>query len=54
MRNAETVLGVLREVLGDQPGWAVLMTDKRRKALVVCEACHEDIHPATSTAQLTQ
>lgn len=41
-------------VPGDQPEWAVLMATKRRKALVGCEACHEDIHPGTSTGQLTR
>jgi group II intron reverse transcriptase/maturase len=27
-----------------RPAWAQLMADKRRKTLVVCSPCHEDIH----------
>src|SRR6266567_2235696 len=37
-----------------QPAWAMLMAAKRRKTLVVCPPCHDQIHaarpPATSTA----
>jgi group II intron reverse transcriptase/maturase len=28
----------------NRPDWAVLMTKRRRKTLVACEACHADIH----------
>nr|WSZ98021.1 reverse transcriptase domain-containing protein [Streptomyces sp. NBC_00857] len=28
----------------DRPAWVVLMARKRRKTLVVCRRCHEDIH----------
>ncbi|MFE0418540.1 group II intron reverse transcriptase/maturase [Streptomyces tendae] len=31
-----------------QPDWAVLMTRRRRKTLVVCARCHEDIHAGQS------
>jgi len=36
----------------DQPAWAALMASKRRKTLIVCAACHEDIHthPVTTAA----
>jgi hypothetical protein len=37
-----------------QPGWARLMAAKRRKSLVVCPPCHDQIHaerpPAANTA----
>src|SRR5574341_30303 len=33
----------------DQPAWAALMARKRRKTLVVCEACHQAIHGHTTT-----
>ena len=35
-----------------QPAWAALMTKKRRKTLIVCEACHDWIHanPVTQAA----
>ena len=35
-----------------QPAWAVLMAKRRRKTLVVCQACHELIHanPVTHAA----
>lgn len=35
-----------------QPGWAAVMTRKRRKTLVVCAACHDVIHatPVPNTA----
>lgn len=32
-----------------EPGWRKLMTDKRRKTLIVCGACHEAIHAETAT-----
>jgi hypothetical protein len=32
-----------------QPYWTKIMTDKRRKTLIVCDACHDHIH-----ATLTQ
>jgi group II intron reverse transcriptase/maturase len=37
-----------------QPAWAQLMTRMRRKTLIVCPPCHEDVHtgkPAASTQQ---
>ena len=35
-----------------QPAWAALMARKRRKTLIVCAACHDDIHanPVTHAA----
>ncbi|MFC4609087.1 group II intron reverse transcriptase/maturase [Streptomyces maoxianensis] len=32
-----------------QPNWAVLMARKRRKTLVVCSTCHEDVHVGRTT-----
>lgn len=32
------------------PSWAVLMTRKRRKTLVVCHPCHDTIHHGQLTA----
>jgi hypothetical protein len=28
----------------ERPPWVVLMATRRRKTLVVCSACHHDIH----------
>ncbi|MFG3000315.1 hypothetical protein [Streptomyces sp. NPDC048340] len=33
----------------EQPNWAALMARKRRKTLVVCSTCHEDIHVGRTT-----
>ncbi|WUI99215.1 reverse transcriptase domain-containing protein [Streptomyces sp. NBC_00391] len=33
-----------------QPDWAALMIKRRRKTLVVCARCHEDIHAGQPTA----
>ncbi len=37
----------------DQPEWVQIMTRRRRKTLVVCEACHDSIHrrPTASTTE---
>jgi hypothetical protein len=37
-----------------QPEWAALMVKRRRKTLVVCEACHKTIHTGQPAAILTQ
>lgn len=34
----------------DKPAWIRLMAKRRRKTLVICRACHEDIHAGRSTA----
>jgi group II intron reverse transcriptase/maturase len=34
-----------------QPPWAALMAKRRRKTLVVCQACHDAIHHGLPTAQ---
>src|SRR2546421_8373710 len=34
----------------EKPPWVKLMAAKRRKTLVVCRQCHEEIHAGTSTA----
>jgi group II intron reverse transcriptase/maturase len=36
-----------------QPTWATLMARRRRKALVVCAACHDHIHTGQPTTTLT-
>jgi group II intron reverse transcriptase/maturase len=36
-----------------QPEWAKLMANRRRKTLVVCGACHDNIHSQRSTAPTT-
>jgi hypothetical protein len=36
-----------------KPTWAVLMTRRRRKTLVVCAACHEHIHHGHANAAFT-
>jgi hypothetical protein len=34
----------------DKPAWVYLMAKRRRKTLVVCRACHEDIHAGRTHA----
>ncbi|MGZ6807586.1 MAG: reverse transcriptase domain-containing protein [Mycobacteriaceae bacterium] len=38
----------------DQPEWMQIMTRRRRKTLVVCEACHDSIHTGRPTASTTE
>jgi hypothetical protein len=38
----------------DKPTWAKIMAKRRRKSLVVCQHCHEDIHAGQHTAKLTE
>jgi hypothetical protein len=33
-----------------RPAWMHLMAKRRRKALVICRRCHEDIHAGRATA----
>jgi len=37
-----------------QPEWAQIMAKRRRKTLVVCEACYASIHPRKATASITE
>ncbi|WSC02870.1 reverse transcriptase domain-containing protein [Streptomyces scopuliridis] len=37
-----------------QPAWAQLMAKKRRKTLVVCAVCHDEIHVRQLTAEFTE
>jgi group II intron reverse transcriptase/maturase len=37
-----------------QPGWAELMARRRRKTLLVCQACHDTIHTRQPPASSTQ
>jgi group II intron reverse transcriptase/maturase len=37
-----------------QPGWAELMARRRRKTLLVCQACHDTIHTRQPSASSTQ
>ncbi|MGW3168469.1 group II intron reverse transcriptase/maturase [Streptomyces sp. NPDC001142] len=34
----------------DRPSWVVLMARKKRKTLIVCETCHQDIHAGRATS----
>ncbi|MFE3280018.1 group II intron reverse transcriptase/maturase [Nocardia sp. NPDC059239] len=38
----------------DRPAWADIMAKRRRKTLVVCPHCHDDIHAGEPAAQLTE
>ena len=38
---------------GDPPEWVAFMANKRRKALVVCGACHDQIHHRHPAGMLT-
>jgi AI2M/AI1M-like, HNH endonuclease len=44
MRNAETILDIIRERGKQKPSWVKRMIARRRKTLVVCRKCHEEIH----------
>jgi hypothetical protein len=33
------------------PEWATRMASRRRKTLIVCRACHEDVHAGRPTRQ---
>ena len=37
-----------------QPGWAELMAKRRRKTLMVCQACHDTIHTGQPASPLTE
>jgi group II intron reverse transcriptase/maturase len=47
-------LADLDKVGPPQPEWVKIMTKRRRKTLVVCGACHDNIHTGQPTAILTQ
>ncbi|MFE2720442.1 hypothetical protein ACFXKI_53630 [Streptomyces mirabilis] len=34
----------------ERPVWVRIMAMRKRKALVVCERCHQDIHAGRATA----
>ncbi|WP_406419612.1 hypothetical protein [Streptomyces sp. NBC_01614] len=36
----------------ERPSWVHLMAMRKRKTLVVCERCHQDIHAGRSTASV--
>jgi group II intron reverse transcriptase/maturase len=38
----------------DKPVWAAIMAKRRRKSLVVCQHCHDDIHTGQPPAKLTE
>jgi group II intron reverse transcriptase/maturase len=40
--------------LGQPPAWVQVMTKRRRKTLIVCQACHDHIHAGPPTAALTK
>jgi hypothetical protein len=37
-----------------KPTWTKIMVKRRRKTLVVCEACHTEIHSTGSNTAITQ
>ena len=37
-----------------QPEWVQIMARRRRKTLVVCDACHASIHDRRPTASITE
>ena len=36
----------------EKPAWMHLMAMRRRKTLVICRPCHEDIHAGRATAPI--
>ncbi|HKR52665.1 MAG TPA: group II intron reverse transcriptase/maturase, partial [Pseudonocardiaceae bacterium] len=38
----------------EKPAWATIMAKRRRKALVVCQQCHDNIHAGQQVAKLTE
>lgn len=38
----------------EQPEWVTLMASRRRKTLIVCRGCHDDIHSGYSNRQLSR
>jgi group II intron reverse transcriptase/maturase len=40
-----------RQGRADQPAWVKQMATRRRKTLIVCRSCHEDIHAGRPTRQ---
>ena len=40
-----------RKGRADQPAWVTQMAARRRKTLIVCRTCHEDIHAGRPTRQ---
>jgi hypothetical protein len=38
----------------EKPAWARIMAKRRRKSLVVCETCHDDIHSGQPVAAITE
>ncbi len=40
-----------RKGRADQPAWVKQMAARRRKTLIVCRTCHEDIHAGRPTRQ---
>lgn len=47
-------LADLERLAQPRPAWAQLMVKRRRKSLVVCEACHDRIHDRKPTMALTE
>ena len=41
------------DMTGHPPAWATFMANKRRKSLVVCDECHDQIHRRRDVASLT-
>ncbi|MGH2749414.1 MAG: maturase, partial [Actinomycetota bacterium] len=42
-----------RKGRGEKPRWVKVMAARRRKTLVVCESCHDDIHAGRRSRHAT-
>jgi hypothetical protein len=40
------------DMTGNSPEWVTFMANKRRKSLVVCDECHEQIHHRRSSVPI--
>jgi AI2M/AI1M-like, HNH endonuclease len=38
----------------ERPAWAAIMAKRRRKSLVVCHHCHDEIHGGQQVAKITE
>jgi len=38
----------------ERPAWAAIMAKRRRKSLVICQHCHDEIHDSQQAAKITE
>ncbi|WP_406003300.1 hypothetical protein [Streptomyces sp. NBC_00829] len=50
VRHVRKLVGLNRPGRRDEPGWVHLMAKRRRKTLVICRRCHDDIHAGRGAA----